>query len=147
MSRRRRRSDPDTGERRDRGGQQTSAPSAVSPVGVLTPASEPRLRNPLPHHRLQREAADVIAALAFASLAVTAVTVLAAFTALRWQARAHDRQTQAWTQERRELVEAVAHLADRPLPERGWDRTASSLQPIESPLRRQIADPEQLPKF
>lgn len=80
--------------------------------------------------------------LELAALAVAALTVLAGLSALRWQARAHDRERQAWTAERRELVSTMAHLADRPLPDKGWAPTAEE---DRAKRGRFLADPEQLP--
>lgn len=51
---------------------------------------------------------------ALASLAVAGITVLAAFAALRWQNRAHDRKEQTWAVERARLVDQVCNLADKP---------------------------------
>lgn len=85
--------------------------------------------------------------LALFALAVVALTVLAAFAALRWQARAHTREQQAWAAERASMIATMAHLADRPLPERGWARSPEPGEDLERLLRERsvpIADPESL---
>jgi hypothetical protein len=79
------------------------------------------------------------------ALAVVAVTVLAAFAALRWQARQHTREQQAWAAERASMIATMAHLADRPLPERGWNREPEPAADLADLLReRPFADPESL---
>ncbi len=82
-----------------------------------------------------------------AALAVVALTVLAAFAALRWQARAHTREQQAWAAERADLVATLCHLGDRPLPERGWNREPEPAAELAGLLRDRhapISDPESL---
>lgn len=78
-----------------------------------------------------------------AALTLVGLTVLAAFTALRWQARGHARAELAWQTERAELVSAVCTLADRPLPDKGWrdPRPKADLPPVP------LADASQIPKF
>ena len=86
----------------------------------------------------------MIYGLAIAALAVVALTVLAAFAALRWQGRAHTREQQAWASERASMIATMAHLADRPLPERGWaPEPAVRFEPLHQ-RAQMIADPESL---
>lgn len=62
----------------------------------------------------------------------------------KWWVHELERINAAHRAERAELIATIAHLSDRPLPERGWERGVEHAHPLERP--RLLADPEQLPK-
>lgn len=51
---------------------------------------------------------------ALGSLGLAGLVALLAFWRDRWTQRAHDRERQAWAQDRTTLVAQVCHLADKP---------------------------------
>jgi hypothetical protein len=62
----------------------------------------------------------------------------------KWWVREIERINRAHEAERAQLIATIAHLSDRPLPERvGWTREPEfvPLRPVLAP----IADPDQMP--
>ena len=60
----------------------------------------------------------------------------------KWWVREIERLQRAHRDERAELIQALAHLSGRPLPDRGW-----GTEPDDDdapPARRGISDPEQM---
>lgn len=62
----------------------------------------------------------------------------------KWWVREIERIQRAHREERAELIQAIAHLSGRPLPERGWDSVIERGMAVVRP--RPIADPEQMVK-
>lgn len=60
----------------------------------------------------------------------------------KWWVREIERIQRAHREERAELIRAIAHLSDRPLPDRGWDSWAGDDD--AQPDTAAISDPDQM---
>jgi hypothetical protein len=83
----------------------------------------------------------VIPLLTLLCLVVIVVCSIAGLGATRWQSRAHERERQAWTAERGQLLDRLMHMEGKP-----WNLPPLEAEkPVEIPEYPLILDPGEMP--